>query len=68
MYIWDTRQVPTHPPSCTRGKTPSIDTITCLRETPTIERDRKIVFTDEKLGDSCFIHEQSTNRRLKWSP
>ena len=56
------------PPSCTRGKTPSIDTITSLGETPTIERDRRIVFKDEKLGHSSFIHEQSTNRRLKRSP
>ena len=37
-------------------------------KTPTIERDRKRVFTDEKLGDSSFVHEQSTNRRLKSSP
>ena len=56
------------PPSSTRGKTRSTDTITSLGETQTIERDRRIVFTDEKLGDSTFIHEQSTNRRLKRSP
>ena len=56
------------PPSCTRGKHPSIDTITSLGETSTIEQDRRIVFTDEKLGDSSSIHEQSTNRRLEGSP
>ena len=36
-----------------------------------IERDRRIVFTDEKLGDSSFIHEQisldlvNSNLRVK---
>ena len=36
-----------------------------IEHKPKIERDKKIVFIDEKLGDSSFIHEQSPNRRLK---